>query len=84
LKPYYDETEEEVIQGMALKGITPYIDPRYQNRSFIEGRMVNIMNQCHKRKPEERVDIFAIVKFLRETKERHEQMKRKADKKAAL
>jgi hypothetical protein len=68
LKPYYNETDEEVIQGLAMKGIPPYLDPRYKTRSYIEGRLVEIMNQCHKLQPEQRVNVFEVVQFLHETK----------------
>jgi hypothetical protein len=68
LKPYYNETEEEVIQDLAMKGIPPHLDPRYKSRSYIEGRLVEIMNRCHKLQPEQRVNAFDVVKFLRETK----------------
>lgn len=68
LKPYYyiDTTSEDIQE--ATKQGPPYIDPRYKTRSFIEGRMVEIMDQCHKLNATERVDIFHVVRHLRETK----------------
>ena len=72
LSPYYDITDDKEIQKATEKG-PPYIDPRYKTRSYIEGRMVEIMNQCHKLKASERVDIFEVVQHLRETREVYQQ-----------
>jgi hypothetical protein len=70
LYPYYNETDEKTIQQLTLQG-GPYIDPRYRTRSFIEQRMVSIMEQCHKVKPSQRVSVFEVVRYLRKTKEMH-------------
>jgi serine/threonine protein kinase len=67
LWPYYDQDDQRIIRNIVMKGIPPYLDPRYQDRSMIEGRLVEVMNLCHKLDPSERVDIFYIVKHLRET-----------------
>ena len=74
LNTYYDMTDSDEVQEATKKG-PPYIDPRYKSRSFIEGRMVEIMNQCHKLNPRERVDIFEVVRYLRETRELYQQNK---------
>ena len=68
LLPYYHESDHSVIQTMAKLG-PPYIDPRYETRSFGEGRLVEIMRKCHKINPSERVDIFEVVRHLRETRD---------------
>lgn len=68
LKPYYTESEESKIMQMTQEA-PPYLDPRYKTRSFIEGRLVLIMEKCHKMEPSERVDIFEVVRYLRETKQ---------------
>jgi hypothetical protein len=67
LWPYYRQTDEGLIQKTTMKGIAPYLDPRYHNRSLIEGRLVEIMNRCHQLDPKARVDIFTVVRHLRET-----------------
>jgi serine/threonine protein kinase len=71
LHPYYSETDTWRIQKKTMQG-PPYLDPRYRTRSYIEGRMVKIMNQCHKLDPTERVEIFDVVRYLRETRDRWE------------
>jgi len=66
-------TDNDEIQEEKKKNGPPYIDPRYKSRSFIEGRLVEIMNQCHKVNPQERADIFEVVRYLRETRELYRQ-----------
>lgn len=79
LKPFYDlEGDQDEIQAAVRKG-APYIDPRFRNRSFIEGRLVEIMNKCHKLEPNDRVDIFEVVEFLRETKQMYEKRTKRRD-----
>ena len=70
LYPYYDIVDEDAIQK-ATKAGPPYIDPRYKDRSYIEGRMVEAMNACHKVNATERVSIFWVVQHLRETRDAH-------------
>jgi Protein tyrosine and serine/threonine kinase len=70
LQPYYNELHEErldVMNDMIMAGTPPYVDPRYASHSFIEGRLVEIMMQCFRRDPHDRVDIFQVVHWLRET-----------------
>jgi hypothetical protein len=45
-----------------------FIDPRYRTRSYIEGKLVEILEQCWEHDPERRVDMFQVVSFLREVK----------------
>jgi serine/threonine protein kinase len=75
LYPYYDETDEDAFGEMAIAGVPPYIDPRYKERSFIEARLVTLMESCHKFDPSDRVDIFEVVRFLKETKAMYHEMK---------
>jgi hypothetical protein len=67
LWPYYRQTDGDSIRKTTMKGIQPYLDPRYQNRSLIEERLVEIMNLCHQLDPAARVDMFTVVRHLRET-----------------
>ena len=71
LYPYNDYTDQAEVTQQVLKG-PPYIDPRYRTRSFIEGRMVEIMDKCHQMNPQDRVSIFDVVQFLRETRDMHQ------------
>lgn len=50
---------------MIKNGTTAYIDPRYQERSFAESKLVEIIPQCWTYDPRQRIDIFQLVNFLR-------------------
>lgn len=76
LYPFYSDFEDEVIMNKTMAGIQPHIDPRYQDRSLIEGRMVDIMFQCLKLDMNERVSIFTVAKHLRETLRMYEASER--------
>ena len=64
LPPYYGLDGED-FRVKALEGKMPYVDERYRKRSFAEGMLVRAIEMCHQRKPEDRADIFAIVRHLR-------------------
>ena len=73
LKPYYEiKGGDTAIQKETKKG-PPYIDPRYKTRSFIESRMYDIMKRCHQMKAKDRVDIFEVVRYLKETRRLHQE-----------
>jgi serine/threonine protein kinase len=79
LDPYYDEghrEDDKMIDNNLRNGVAPHIDPRYATRSFIEGRMVEIMNKCFQFKPQDRADVFEVLEHLRETKRLHEETKK--------
>lgn len=44
----------------------PLVDPRYRSRSFIESKLVAIMEECWEWEPERRISIFEVVRQLRE------------------
>ena len=66
---FYENEDDEVVQKKIMDGETAFIDERYRTRSYIEGRMVEIIERCWDYKPEERATIFEVVEYLRETKE---------------
>lgn len=79
LKPWYHLNEESEIQRAMIEKGGPYIDPRFRNRSFIERRLVEIMDKCHTLKPHKRPNIFEVVEHLRETKHIYESTRGKDD-----
>ena len=50
---------------MIKNGTTAFIDPRYNERSFAESKLVEIIPQCWIYDPRQRIDIFRLVDFLR-------------------
>lgn len=70
LWPYYDIPYErrDELQALAIAGELPYINPAYRRHSLIEFRLVELMKLCYKREPDDRIDIFEVVRHLRHTK----------------
>jgi Protein kinase domain len=67
LYPFYDITSHTRIRRLVTRGAKPFVDDRYRTRSFIEGELVKIMEECWRFQPEDRPNIFEIVQYLRET-----------------
>lgn len=65
LWPFYENEDDEVVQKELIDGKTAFIDDRYRSRSFAEGKMVELIEQCWRYNPQDRPDIFEIVRFLR-------------------
>lgn len=66
---FYDEEDIDQVQRRVKSGEMPYIDPRWQERSFAERKMIEIMEKMWTYDPDERVDIFEVITFLREAYE---------------
>lgn len=64
---FYDIDDDESTQEALIDGKLPYIDPRWKQRSYVERRLVELMEKCWAYNPDDRVDIFYAVEFLRET-----------------
>jgi len=56
------------VQDLILAGQRDHVDPRYNTRSFIEGRLVEIMERAWIHNPKKRASIFEVVEHLRETR----------------
>ena len=52
-----------------MNGTRPFIDPRYRNRSFIEGKLVQVMEACWTHGRRRRPSIFQVVSSLETVKE---------------
>lgn len=66
LYPLYLASGTKDIQKKIMRGKTGYIDPRYKESSFAEKKLAEIIPLCWLMDPDERIDIFDLVKFLRE------------------
>ena len=55
----YDEVQDHVRAGER-----PYIDPRYEERSLAEAKLVEVIDKCHEYYPEDRPSIFEVVDIL--------------------
>jgi hypothetical protein len=55
-----------VVQKKLIGGELAYVDPRYEANSYGESRLVDIMKRCWEYDPVKRIDIFEVVRLLRE------------------
>jgi len=51
-----------------------FIDPRYRKRTYAEGALVEIIEECWIYEPEDRADIFEVVDFLRDAVEENSRL----------
>jgi hypothetical protein len=65
LWPFYENEDDTVVQGKVSAGDRPFIDNRYQNRSWEERRLIDIMKRGWEHDPAKRLDIFEVVRLLR-------------------
>jgi len=72
LWPFYNfpKDDESIVQHLITDHkVRPLVDPRYRSRSYTEGKLVNIMEQCWEWEMDRRTSIFDVVRQLRELKE---------------
>jgi len=72
---FYDVDDDGTVQKDVIKGNRAFIDPRWKERSFIESKMVEVMEKCWIGDINERIDIFGAVKELRDIKKEHQRRK---------
>jgi hypothetical protein len=68
------------VANLVKKGKLPFIDPRYEERSFAEAKLIEVMKRCWTYERRKRVDIFQLIDLLRvavEENRHHEQATRK-------
>jgi len=58
-----------------VAGQTAFVDDRYRSKSFISKSLVEIMEKCWTFIPDDRIDIFEVVRLLRKTKSEYERRK---------
>jgi serine/threonine protein kinase len=64
---FYDEEDTKVKQKKLVNGEIAYLDPRYKGRNYMLDRLIDLMYRCWIYEPDDRVDIFEAVSFLRDT-----------------
>lgn len=69
---FYEDEDDEVVSEKIVNGSTAFIDDRYRTRSYIEGRLVQLMEKCWVYDMDKRITIFEAVEFLRETVKEYE------------
>ena len=85
LEPFsqYDdngENEAVEIQRKILKGEQSFIDPEYRNGSFVESKLVEIIEATWEIFGGRRISMFDVSSFLKETKEEYSSMKTRSER----
>jgi Protein kinase domain len=68
--PHYEHGDyRRAVEAIVSGASPPYVHDNYRgNRSsFVEGRLVEVMERCYAHKPEDRPTVFEVVRHLRET-----------------
>ena len=73
LKPHYHVSSNSKFERMLIDGETAFIDPRFQDRSFAEGKLAEIIPLCWAYDPDDRIDIFELIRLLRKALKENEQ-----------
>jgi serine/threonine protein kinase len=63
---FYENEDDAIVQEKVLTGKRPMIDIRYRNRSLEEKILVEVIEGCWQPDPKKRLDIFQVVRRLRE------------------
>jgi len=71
IKLIHEDTFE--LKKAVMDGEIEFIDPRWRERSFGERVLADLIPICWKREPDERIDIFELVRQLREAVEEDQQ-----------
>jgi serine/threonine protein kinase len=74
---FYENSDDEVVQDNVIVGKRAFIDDRYRHRSYIEGKLIELIEKCWIEDPRKRIDIFEAVRFLRTTLEENNKQGRR-------
>ena len=77
LSPFYFIYDTPKIRKKIVNREIGFIDPRYQNRSFAEGKLVSAIKLCWAYEPDKRIDIFQLAQILRTANTENDRRRRK-------
>jgi len=73
LYPFNEAPNSKWTKEQVKKGIKPEIDPRWKTRSYIEGKLVELIKRCWEFNPDDRISMFEAVEFLEQVAEENNQ-----------
>jgi GNAT superfamily N-acetyltransferase len=65
LSPFYEESRRSEVERRVAKGVKAFVDPRWRNRTFAERTLCELIDRCWERDLDKRVDVFTLVRLLR-------------------
>lgn len=75
--PLYELLGHNRLKESIINGKRPSIDRRYRQRSYIERRLIKVMERMWADDPADRPEIFEVVQFLKETAKAQRDLVRK-------
>lgn len=72
--PIYDVCSDDKVGPYIRRGERPYIDPRWEEESFAEAELVNIIQKCWEEDPDDRPAIGELVLLLRESVKKNREL----------
>ena len=77
--PFYNLNSDhgDEVKEMVKNGTRPFLDPRWKNRSYAEGKLVQIIQKCWRQDPTKRIEIFEAVRRLKEVQKEHKRRVKK-------
>jgi Protein tyrosine and serine/threonine kinase len=63
---FYDNDNDDEVQKFVIDGKRAFVDSRWKERSYIESKLVDVMEQCWEHNPNNRIDIFTVIQLLQE------------------
>ena len=67
LKPHHEIMDRsKVLYKKTARGGTPYLDPRYAERSYGDKKLLDIIPLCWVYDPKKRITVFELVKILQQ------------------
>jgi hypothetical protein len=71
LSPHYGNSVDKVQEFVKEGKVMPYISNRFRNGTVGEKRLAELIDECWLYNPDERIDVFRLVRRLRDALEEH-------------
>lgn len=70
--PYWELGDHSAVREKVTSGEKPKFDKRWAENSYAEGKLMELLEQMFEFDPVKRIDIFGVVKYLRELAEENQ------------
>ena len=76
LWPFHDVKDNGEVQQRIKDGELPFVDSRFEDGSYAEQKLVQVLQRCWIYNPADRADIFEVVALLKEGVEANNKIQR--------
>lgn len=74
LWPFHELKDNEEVQKRIIDGQLPSVDSRFEEGSYAEQKLLQVLQKCWIYDPADRTDIFKVVALLKEAVETNNKM----------